>query len=316
LAVLTAAAPAYAGQAPHTLGAAAAVVRRHLLPEDMEPTILATLRHASAVHASSILPLLSADAPLKAPAMPSGGSLTLQGEAAIALERSTAPTPLLEAMLLLLPPLYLQIRTCADERQGLAKADRYAYEPLVAAAAVVDKIVGGAGAAGDEKPSMVATLQRFFDGGFGGGRAGAAQLLSSAASPLFAAFLPSHSHFVAQTLTRLLQSGPLAWEEPLFLLVAYALQHPDAPKFVDHFHVAVQRCVEGDSDANVYCLSSAMRAAARAGDNLSSQALASGKPFDEVASLDFYASEERELEATRDVVPAMAQALAAMAPPA
>ena len=59
-----------------------------------------------------------------------------------------------------------------------------------------------------------------------------------------------------------------------------------------------------------------MRAAARAGDNLSSQALASGKPFDEVASLDFYASEERELEATRDVVPAMAQALAAMAPPA
>ena len=27
-------------------------------------------------------------------------------------------------------------------------------------------------------------------------------------------------------LTRLLHAGPLRWEEPLFLLVAYALQHP------------------------------------------------------------------------------------------
>ena len=33
------------------------------------------------------------------------------------------------------------------------------------------------------------------------------------------------------------------------------------------------------------------------------------QPFDEVASLEFYASEERELEAARDVVPSMAQVL-------
>lgn len=277
--------------------------------------ILSSLRHASAVHASSILPLIgSSDQPLRPPAMRMGGSLTSDGEAAIARERSTSATPLLEAMLLLLPPLYLQIKASADETHGLDKPARYAYEPLVASAAVVDKILAGGVGSGapPNLPSLMAVLQRFFDGGFGGGRPGAAQLLSAAAAPLFAAFLPSHSHFVAQTLTRLLQSGPRAWEEPLLLLVAYALQHPDAPSFVDHFHVVVQQCVDGDSEANTYCLSSAMRAAARAGDDLSSQALASGKPFDEVASLEFYASEERELEAARDVVPSMAQVLEAI----
>ncbi len=62
-------------------------------------------------------------------------------------------------------------------------------------------------------------------------------------------------------LTRLLRAGPKAWEEPLLLLVAYALQHPQSPSFVDHFHLVVSQCVSAESDAAVYCLSSAMRAA-------------------------------------------------------
>ena len=41
-------------------------------------------------------------------------------------------------------------------------------------------------------------------------------------------------------------------------------------------------------------------------------AMAGGKPFDEIANLKFYASEERELEAARDVLPAIGQALAAL----
>ena len=111
---------------------------------------------------------------------------------------------------------------------------------------------------------------------------------------------------------RLLRAGPLEWEEPFFLLVAYALQHAQAETFVDHFHLVVQLCVDGDSEANLYCLSSAMRAAARGGDKLVSAAMASGKPFDEIANIKFYASEERELENTRDVLPAIGQSLAAM----
>ena len=114
---------------------------------------------------------------------------------------------------------------------------------------------------------------------------------------------------LAQILTRLLRAGPLVWDEPLFLLVAYALQHPQAPYFVDHFHLVVQLCVDGDSEANVYCLSSAMRAAARGGDQLVSSAMAGGKPFDEISNIKFYASEDKELEQTRDVLPAIAQAL-------
>ena len=137
-------------------------------------------------------------------------------------------------------------------------------------------------------------------------------MLAEVCLPLFHAYLPAHSQLLAQTLTRLLQAGPLAWEEPLFLLVAYALQHPQAPNFVDHFHLVVQLCVDGDSEANVYCLSSAMRAAAKGGDRLVSSSMAGGRPFDEIANLKFYESEEKELETTRDVLPAVAQALAAM----
>ena len=118
--------------------------------------------------------------------------------------------------------------------------------------------------------------------------------------------------FLAQILTRLLRAGPLVWDEPLFLLVAYALQHPQAPYFVDHFHLVVQLCVDGDSEANVYCLSHAMRAAAKGGDKLVASAMAAGKPFDEVANLKFYKSEEKELETTRDVLPAISHALAAL----
>ena len=124
--------------------------------------------------------------------------------------------------------------------------------------------------------------------------------------------LRSISLVLAQTLTRLLQAGPATWQEPLFLLVAYALHHPLAPHFVDHFHLVVQLCVEGDSEANTYCLSCAMQAAANGGDKLSSSAMSAGKPFDEISNLKFYASEERELETARDVLPAIAQVLSAL----
>ena len=209
-------------------------------------------------------------------------------------------------MMLPLPPMCLQVKNAPPG--GLSEVKRLAYEPLVAAAAVVDKSIGDAEGA----PSMVGVLRKFFDGQFGGGRDAAAGLLAEVCFPLFAAYLPSHSQLLAQTLTRLLETGPLAWEEPIFLLVAYALQHPQAPAFVDHFHLVVNLCVDGDSEANVYCLSSAMRAAAKGGDKLSAMAMAQGKPFDEVANLKFYKTEERELELTREVLPSIGQALAAL----
>ena len=280
--------------------------RRHLLPVSMEPNIITTLRHACHVHASSILPKTMPGALEAPPSASAPGQPGLApGEVAAAL--AATPTPLLESLMLQLPVLYVQVLS-ADESTGLSEGQRIAYEPLVAAAAIVDKITGASG----DTPSLVATLRQFFDGAFGGGRGAAAQLLSAIATPIFAAYLPSHSRFLAQTLTRLLQSGPLVWEEPLFLLVAYALQHQDAPRFVDHFHLVVQRCVEGDSEANVYCLGAAMRAAVRAGDQLTSHAISSGQPFDEIANIKFVASEERELELTRDVVPSVAQVLASL----
>ena len=159
---------------------------------------------------------------------------------------------------------------------------------------------------------MVRALERFLDGGFGSGQAAAAEMLAELTQPLFAAFLPSHSVLLAQMLTRLLQAGPKAWEEPLMLLVAYALQHPDAPTFVDHFHLVVQLCVEADSEAAVYCLSSAMQAAARGGDALTAHEMGQGKPFDEIANLQFYTADAKELELVRDVLPAVSQALRAL----
>ena len=56
-----------------------------------------------------------------------------------------------------------------------------------------------------------------------------------------------------------------------------------------------------------------MRAAVRAGDQLTSQTMSQGKPFDEVAELKFYHSEERELEQTREVLPNIAQVHATLA---
>ena len=206
--------------------------------------------------------------------------------------------------MLLLPALYLQVHADAE----LSTYQRVAYEPLLAAAVVVDKIISNLSNA----PSMAGALRHFFEGGFGSGRVAAAELLSNICLPLFAAFLPSHSSLLAQTLTRLLRSGPVEWEEPLFLLVAYALQHPEAPGFVDNFHLVIDRCVDGDSDANVYCLSSAMRAAVASGDQLTSQLMATGKPFSEVSNIKFYESEARELEQARDVVPAIAHVLATL----
>ena len=159
---------------------------------------------------------------------------------------------------------------------------------------------------------MVGALQHFFDGAFGGGEQAAAEMLAELCHPLYAAFLPSHSALLAQMLTRLLRSGPVRWEEPLMLLVAYALQHPDAPQFVDHYHLVIQLCVSGESDAAIYCLSSAMQAAARGGDSLTSRAMGTGKPFDEIANIQFYHTEAKELEQTRNVVPAIKQSLEAM----
>jgi len=218
---------------------------------------------------------------------------------------ATTATPLLEALMLLLPAMYQQVKTAPAT--GLTEAQRIAYEPLVAAAAVVDKV----NADKEGEPSMVDALRKFFAGAFIG-RSGGAFMLAEICKPLFDAYLPSHSQLLAQTLTRLLQAGPVAWEEPLFLLVAYALQHAQAPSFVDHFHLVVQLCVDGESEANVYCLSHAMRAAAKGGDKLVSAAMASGKPFDEVANLKFYKSEEKELETIRDVLPAISHSLAAL----
>ena len=90
------------------------------------------------------------------------------------------------------------------------------------------------------------------------------------------------------------------------------MQHPESAAFVDHFHLVIDLCVDGDSEANVYCLSSAMRAAAKGGDKLSAMAMAQGKPFDEVSNLKFYKTEERELEITREVLPSIAQTLHAL----
>ena len=91
-------------------------------------------------------------------------------------------------------------------------------------------------------------------------------------------------------------------------------QHVESPKFVENFHLVVQLCSDSDSEAAVYCLSSAMRAAARAGDTLTSQAMSSGRPFNEIATLKYYAAEERELEQTRQVLPSVAQTLQSMVP--
>jgi len=213
-------------------------------------------------------------------------------------------TPLLESLMLLLPAMYLQMKAAGS----LSDGQRVAFEPLIAVAAVIDKILGDA----ESAPSMVRAVTRFLDGEYAGAPA---EMLAEICHPLFAAFLPSHSQLLAQVLTRLLNQGPLEWEEPIMLAVAYALQHPQSPSFVDHFHLVLDLCVGDEraaSDAAVYCLSSAMRAAARAGDQLTSQGMANGRPFDEIANIKFYESEERELEQFRDVTPAVAQMLAAL----
>ena len=95
----------------------------------------------------------------------------------------------------------------------------------------------------------------------------------------------------------------------------HILQHPESPRFVENFHLVVQRCVDSEGEAAVYCLSAAMRAAARAGDALTAQAMASGRPFDEVAKIQFYAAEERELQLTRQVVLAITQVLQSKSAP-
>jgi len=210
--------------------------------------------------------------------------------------------------MLLLPAMYQQVKLSV----ALSEAQRLAYEPLVMTAAVVDKLNNYNANAPEEDSSMALELRHFFDGAYVGGRYATATMLTRICTPLFKAYLPSHSALLAQTLTRLLQAGPVAWEEPLFLLVAYALQHPQAPNFVDHFHLVVQLCVDGDSEANVYCLQSAMKAAAKGGDKLVSSAMATGKPFDEIANVTFSKTEEKELEMTRDVIPAVAQVLDAL----
>jgi len=277
----------------------AGTARRHLLPRSMENCIVTTLRHACAVQASILLPSVSAGPlppPMQAAAVtPSGGG----GGGAAGV--SPTATPLFESLMLLLPAMYLHVKSAS----ALSEGQRVAYEPLIAAAAVVDKILGDAEGA----PSMVRALMRFLDGELMGA---AAEMLAEICHPLFAAFLPSHSQMLAHTLTRLLKEGPAEWEEPIMLAVAYAMQHPTAPSFVDQFHLVVQLCVDGESDAAVYCLSSAMRAAARAGDEFTSQGMASGRPFDELSSNRFYQSEERELEQARDVLPNLIQVHAVM----
>jgi len=216
-------------------------------------------------------------------------------------------TPLLEVLCLALPAMY-QLINDASNVYGTTEGQRIAFEPLAAAAAVVDKMLGD----GPETPSMVAALERFFGGEFVGGRSAAAEMLAELCYPLMAAFLPSHSVLLAQMLTRLLQQGPIAWEEPLMLLVAYSLQHPQSPAFVDHFHLVVDLCTDSESEAALYCLSSAMQAAARGGDQITSLAMGQGKPFDEIANLQFYKQEGKELELTRAVVAPVAAVLASL----
>ena len=72
-------------------------LRRHLLPEAMEKDIVTALRHACYIQASALLPTLQ----------PGVGTLPPPGtDASGALNG----TPILEALMLLLPPMYLQVR--------------------------------------------------------------------------------------------------------------------------------------------------------------------------------------------------------------
>ena len=273
--------------------------RRHLLPVSMQPTIVLAVRHACAIHAQRLLPDVGR------------GQAVLPDPKGGAKVYGASSTPLLECLMLQLPAMYELI---SQETGGvISEGQRVAFEPLAAAAALIDKMLG-VDEANSEAPSMTRALERFFGGQFAGEdrRAAAAQMLAELCQPLFAAYLPSHSVQLAQMLTRLLQAGPVTWEEPLMLLVAYALQHPEAPTFVDHFHLVVQLCVNGDSEAAVYCLSSAMQAAARGGDKLTAVDMGSGKPFDEIGHVQFYTAEGKDLENTRDVLPGMVQALDAM----
>jgi len=274
--------------------------RRHLLPVSLQGTIVLAVRQACSIHAEIVLPQV-----LKGPAIvpdPKGGSRAY----------GSSTTPLLECLMLQLPAMYELIASSGVITEG----QRVAYEGLTSAATVIDTMLG-AEESTPETPSMVRALDRFFTGAStrmdgtaaGDPRAAAADMLQELCQPLFAAYLPGHSVQLAGMLTRLLQAGPITWEEPLMLLVAYALQHPQAPLFINHFHLVVQLCVNGESEAAVYCLSSAMQAAARGGDTLTSVDMSSGKPFDDIANLQFYETEVKELEQTRDVLPGMQQVL-------
>ena len=317
---------------PKQRASAAESDRRHLLPEAMHSTIISTLRYACAVHASTLLPTMT-----QIRQVPTSGFGTngLASSGAVPLETALRngplvidSAPLLEALCLLIPALYQLVadEAVSIEGQRLAFGDdgiisqRLAFEPLAAAAAVVDLMLGadahhGAYAhdgAPHTAPSMARVLERFFMGEFGGGRAAASELLAQLCHPLFAAYLPSHSDRLAQMLTRLLHAGPVAWEEPLMLLVAHALQHPQSPSFVDQFHHVIHLCTASESEAALYCLGSAMQAATRAGDVLTSVSMGQGKPFDEIANLQFYQQERKVLETTRDVLPALAAVLASL----
>ena len=311
---------------PKQRASAAESDRRHLLPEAMHSTIISTLRYACAVHASTLLPTMTQIRQLPTSGFGTDG---LASSGAVALDTALLngqlvidSAPLLEALCLLIPALY---RLVADESvitegQRLAFGDdgfisqRLAFEPLAAAAAVVDLMLDANAHHGAQSTasSMARVLERFFLGEFGGGRAAAAELLAQLCHPLFAAYLPSHSERLAQMLTRLLHAGPVAWEEPLMLLVAYALQHPQSPSFVDQFHLVINLCTVSESEAALYCLGSAMQAATRAGDVLTSVSMGQGKPFDEIANLQFYQQERKVLETTRDVLPALAAVLASL----
>ena len=104
-----------AGADQPIVGEPTAVHRHHLLPGAMEREVVTALRHACYIQASTILPSMGTGA------LPVGDS--------IGAGSSSAATPLLEALMLLLPAMYLQVKSDT----GLTEAQRIGYEPLIAA---------------------------------------------------------------------------------------------------------------------------------------------------------------------------------------
>ena len=255
--------PGGSGSGSGSNGAAASAGgRRHLLPPQLQPSVLEALRGASSVHAQQ----------LEEAQLATGGA---------------PPAELVEGLLDCMVVQLCAMHQLLSSPKPNLDAELMIFDQLRDAARAVDLLVGPAVSLMQER------FADFLDGAYGA--ADASRLVRELSEPIFDAALPRHVPHLVATLHHLLSAAPASWCEPLMLLGAHALRRDAAKDYVNEFAEITKIAVAGGSGkgggsgssgssaaAAAACtevLVSAMQAAARAGDTVSKDIVIQGKAF-------------------------------------